>query len=193
MFKISEKPWDNMNLVYDGVMAGHGFKYLEKNYLVIYEEYISKKDEILMKYEKDGNWDKYIEIETYNRLFIILGCAMIELWVNSFGIQLLNEKYYQKNIERMGIIEKIKILLAIHKKIEMEDNDIIKNIRKLFDYRNSLVHPKAKKVTSKNIEKYAFNPYNFNNDDYIFVKQTLKDAQIYFHENEIMPNDIDYI
>ena len=163
MYKIPINPWDNMSFIFDSVMAGEAFSYLEKRFNKIYENFISEKEQILKKYEEDRDWERYAEIEIYNDLFIILGCAMIELWVNSFGINLLTEDYYHKNIERMSIIEKIGILAAIHKREEINDNnETIRNIRKLFDWRNRLVHPKAKRMNEKLIIDLAFDPNKRN-------------------------------
>ena len=179
-------PLGDLNIVYDGVMSGKAFSYLEKKFNKIYKNFISEKENILKKWEEDGNWEKYIEISIYNDLFIILGCAMIELWVNSFGVYLLNEDYYHKSIERRGIIEKIRILTAIHKRIEITDNnECIKNIRKIFDWRNSLVHPKAKSLTKRRLEDFIFDPNNIDDEQYQFVKKTLNDTYNFFMENEI--------
>jgi|TergutMp193P3_1026864.scaffolds.fasta_scaffold02393_11 hypothetical protein len=194
MYKIPIDPWENMSLIADAVMAGEAFSYLENDFIKIYERFYLEKEQILRNYEEERNWERYIEISIYNSLFIILGCAMIELWVNSFGIHLLNEDYYHKNIERMGIIEKIKILIAIHKKEEIDDsNENIKNIRKLFDRRNGLVHPKAKRLEESLMEDLAFDPKKIDNKDYLFVKKTLKDTQKFFKDNEIIPYFIDHI
>ena len=194
MYKIPINPWDNMGFIFDSVMAGEAFSYLEKRFNKIYENFISEKEQILKKYEEDRDWERYAEIEIYNDLFIILGCAMIELWVNSFGINLLTEDYYHKNIERMSIVEKIRILVAIHKREEINDNnETIRNIRKLFDWRNRLVHPKAKRMNEKLIIDLAFDPNKMNDDTYQFVKTTLKDVYKFFEENEVVPDKINYI
>jgi len=194
MYKIPINPWDNMGLIFDSVMAGEAFSYLEKKFIKIYEKFISEKEQILRKYEEERDWERYTEIAIYNDLFIILSCAMIELWVNSFGIHLLNEDYYHKNIERMSIVEKIGILVAIHKREEINDNnETIKNIRKLFDWRNRLVHPKAKRMKKKLLNDLAFDPNKMNDDSYQFVKTTLKDVYKFFEENEIVPDKVNYI
>jgi hypothetical protein len=188
MYKIPNEPWKNINMVYDAVMTGKAFSYLEKDFNKIYEKFILEKEQIFKKYEEDGNWERYTEIAIYNDLFIILGCAMIEFWVNSFGIHLLNEEYYKKNIERLNIVEKIRILIAIHKRKEIDDNnENVKNIRELFENRNSLVHPKAKRLKVDKMGEFVFEPNKVNNDDYLFVKKTLKNVHNFFKENEIVP------
>ena len=194
MYKIPIDPWEDMSLIADAVMAGEAFSYLENDFIKIYELFYLEKEQILRNYEEERNLERYIEISIYNSLFIILGCAMIELWINSFGIHLLNEDYYHKNIERMGIVEKIKILIAIHKKEEIDDNnENIKNIRKLFDSRNGLVHPKAKRLKESLMEDLAFDPKKIDNKDYLFVKKTLRDTQKFFKDNEIISYFIDHI
>ena len=194
MSKIPVDPWENMSLIYDSVMAGKAFLYLEKDFNKIYEIFILEKEQILKIYQEDGNWDRYLEIAIYSNLFVILGCAMIELWVNSFGIHLLDEEYYHKNIERMGIVEKIRILFAIHKREMIDDNnENIKNIRKLFDRRNSLVHPKAKRFKEERIKDMLFDPGKVDDEDYQFVKKTITDVQKFFMDNEIIPYRIHYI
>jgi hypothetical protein len=194
LHKIPNDPWENMSLITDAIMAGEAFSYLEKIFIKEYECFCIEKEQILKNYNEERNLDRYLEISIYNDLFIILGCAMIELWVNSFGIHLLNEDYYHKNIERMGIIEKIKILIAIHKKEEIDDNnEIIKDIRKLFDSRNRLVHPKAKRFKESLIEDLAFDPKKIDNKDYLFVKKTLKKTHKFFKDNDIIPYFIEHI
>jgi hypothetical protein len=188
MYKIPNEPWENINMVYDAVMTGKAFSYLEKDFNNIYEKFILEKEQIFKKHEEDGDWERYTEIAIYNDLFIILGCAMIEFWVNSFGIHLLNEEYYKKNIERLSIVEKIRILIAIHKREEIDDNnENVKNIRELFENRNSLIHPKAKRPKVDKMEEFVFEPNKVNNDDYLFVKKTLKNVYNFFKENEIVP------
>jgi hypothetical protein len=187
MYKIPINPWDNVNMLFDSVMAGEAFSYLEKSFIKIYEDFILEREQIKKIWEEDNNWEKYVEISIYNNLFIILGCAMIELWVNSFGIHLLNEDYYHKNIEKISIIEKIRILFAIHKREEInDDNECIKNIRKLFEWRNRLVHPKAKKLIKRRIKDSVFDPNKVDDKNYQFVKKTLKDTHDFFIENGIV-------
>jgi hypothetical protein len=194
MINIPNNPWENMNLTYDSVMSGSAFLYFEKQFIVVYEKFENEREEILKQYDIDHNWDRFQEIQIYNHLFTILGCAMIELWINSFGIHLLTSEYYHKNVERIGIIEKIKVLTAIHKhEIFENENETIKNIRKLFDERNSFIHPKGKQFNQENMAEFAFCPENTSNEEYLFVKTTLSETHKLFKDIGIIESYIDWI
>jgi hypothetical protein len=72
------------------------------------------------------------------------------------------------------------------------DNDTDKGIN--YIWRNNLVHPKAKRLTTKMMVKdNAFDPNKIDNTDYQFVKKTLQDVYKFFEENEIVPNKINWL
>lgn len=50
-----------------------------------------------------------------------------------------------------------KFLLSTYYALRLDhNNEFIKSIRKVFDQRNALVHPKTKEIDFKNIENYAY-------------------------------------
>ena len=73
-------------------------------------------------------------------------CAMAaEALLNFYGVVRLGESFYKRNIERIGIIPKLEILIGIcDGKLFPKDAEISGVIRRLSERRNSLVHPKAK-------------------------------------------------
>lgn len=73
-------------------------------------------------------------------------CAMAaEALLNFYGVVRLGESFYKRNIERIGIIPKLEILIGIcDGKLLPKDAEISGVIRRLSERRNSLVHPKAK-------------------------------------------------
>lgn len=76
-------------------------------------------------------------------------CMAVEAFLNFYGVNRLGEKYYKHNLERLGISEKLKILITICTQEIIEDQDeIVQLVRRMFDRRNSLAHPKAKELTS---------------------------------------------
>jgi hypothetical protein len=73
-------------------------------------------------------------------------CAMaVEALLNFYGVVRLGESFYKRNIERIGMIPKLEILIGIcDGKLLTKDAEISGVIRRLSERRNSLVHPKAK-------------------------------------------------
>jgi hypothetical protein len=77
----------------------------------------------------------------------IFACMAVEAFLNLYGVQRLGEKFYKRNLERLGISEKLKILVTMCTQEILEDEDETTQIaRRMFDRRNSLVHPKAKEI-----------------------------------------------
>jgi hypothetical protein len=126
----------------------------------ICDEYHQKKeqlaksgtDELEISHELDSIRDK--AFQEYVSL-IVFACMAFEGFLNYYGVKKLGESFYKKNIERLGITEKLSAILAICRGILIEStSDFLQNARGLFDKRNSLVHPKAKEITSDNIHEY---------------------------------------
>ncbi|WKZ43643.1 MAG: hypothetical protein QY302_16235 [Anaerolineales bacterium] len=77
----------------------------------------------------------------------IFACMAVEAFLNLYGVKRLSEKFYKRNLERLGISEKLKILITMCTQEILEDEDEITQIaRRMFDRRNSLVHPKTKEI-----------------------------------------------
>lgn len=86
---------------------------------------------------------------------IVFACMAFEGFVNYYGVKKLGQSFYKRNIERLGITEKLSAILAICGGILIEPTStLIQNARSLFDKRNSLVHPKTKEITSDNVREY---------------------------------------
>ena len=114
----------------------------------------------------------FFEFILYHNLLEVIACTSIESMVNSAGINILSENYYKKNLERSNILIKIKLLIAITSKVEIEDdNKFIKIIENMFNRRNSLVHPKSKQVSNVNLHEYASDTFNINDAD---IKELVK-------------------
>jgi hypothetical protein len=81
-------------------------------------------------------------------------CMAIEAFLNFYGVVRLGEEFYKRNCERLGITEKLEILLAACENVLLEKgSEISRLLRKMFDRRNSLVHPKTKELTHLSLEQ----------------------------------------
>lgn len=86
----------------------------------------------------------------------LFACMTIEAFLNHYGVKRLGEAYYKRNIERVGITEKLSILiLACLGSVIKNDVELIKKTRALFDARNRLVHPKSREMDFGNLHQYA--------------------------------------
>lgn len=77
----------------------------------------------------------------------ILCCMAVEAFLNYYGVKCIGEAFYKRNYERLGITEKLMIVLATSKGILLPlDSDLTKLVQTMFDRRNALVHHKAKEI-----------------------------------------------
>lgn len=174
-----ENPWENTNFLINNAVSFDGFFYLKK---VFYEKLKSFNDKYFIPKSKIEEMKQYeilsplyFEVSLYHNLMQIIACTTIESVVNSFGIHVFSEAYYKENMERNPIVTKIKLLIAYTNKIELNNDDLeLKKITKLFDKRNSLVHPKAKKITNKNMGLYAI---DYSKCDDKYVKDLVSDFE----------------
>ncbi len=87
----------------------------------------------------------------------LFSCMAIEGFVNFYGTKRLGQDLFKPILERIGITEKLSLIyLVCFEKRILPSEQLIKDIRKIFDQRNSLVHPKTKEVTSENFQKYLY-------------------------------------
>jgi len=87
---------------------------------------------------------------------LLFACMTLEGFINHYGVRRLGESFYKRNLERVGITEKVSILIlaCCHKSIE-QDNDLIKKTRDLFDARNRLVHPKSREIYFGTLDEFV--------------------------------------
>ncbi|WP_171956528.1 hypothetical protein [Stenotrophomonas maltophilia] len=80
-------------------------------------------------------------------------CMALEGFLNAYGVRRLGERFYQQNLERVGITEKLAILgLCCRQWTITPDSDAYRDFRQLFDDRNRLVHPKTREVRWDKLE-----------------------------------------
>jgi hypothetical protein len=77
----------------------------------------------------------------------IFACMAVESFLNFYGVNQLGEDFYKRNFERLSPNQKLEalIVVSVHLSLEKED-EICKVVRRMFDQRNRLVHPKAKQI-----------------------------------------------
>lgn len=77
----------------------------------------------------------------------LFSCMAVEAFLNLYGVKRLGQDFYKQNIERVGITEKLEILIAIgQQELLAGGNKLTKLVRSMFDRRNQLVHPKTKEI-----------------------------------------------
>jgi hypothetical protein len=79
-------------------------------------------------------------------LIHLLACMSIEAFLNHYGVTRTGEEFFRKNCERLSPSQKTAVLLlAATGSPPADDAEILKLVRRMFELRNSFVHPKAKK------------------------------------------------
>ena len=75
-------------------------------------------------------------------------CAMcVEALLNFYGVIRLGEAFYKRNFERLGIIPKLELLVAVcDNRLLAKGAEISVVLRRLAENRNALVHPKSREV-----------------------------------------------
>lgn len=84
-------------------------------------------------------------------------CMALEGFINFYGTKRLGEKTYKRLLERLGITEKIALIYLLCFEVNLDaKNDIIRNVRAIFDQRNALVHPKTKEFNPDNLDNFLY-------------------------------------
>ena len=77
----------------------------------------------------------------------IYAAMSVEAFLNFYGVVRLGEAVFRDNLQRVGVTEKLTLLLAMCDGVELErDSELWRTVRGLFDRRNALVHPKAREL-----------------------------------------------
>src|SRR5690349_14750711 len=85
----------------------------------------------------------------------LFACMTVESFLNYYGVQKLGEQYYKRNLERLGISQKLETLIAISTQELLDEKDeIVTTVRRMFERRNRLAHPKSKEITID--DKFVF-------------------------------------
>jgi hypothetical protein len=114
--------------------------------------YQDRGPEIPWEYEDPELSEKSQRAVQDEHVTLLYCCMAVESFLNYYGVIKFGEKYFKRNLERQGIKEKVSnIVLAVSGKCIEPTDDIYKEVRTLFDARNSLVHPKTKELNSENI------------------------------------------
>jgi len=107
----------------------------------------------LVRHETDALWNRCYRSAVSSHLF---GCIAFEGFLNFYGVKRLGEEFYKRQIERLGITEKVPVLILSCRGLLLEaDSAILTNVRHLFDARNKLVHPKAREIDLSRIHDYV--------------------------------------
>lgn len=90
---------------------------------------------------------EFSQLNEFSTATQIFSCMAIESFLNFYGVNQLGEDFYKRNFERLSPNQKLETLIAVsvHLSLEKED-EICKVVRRMFDQRNRLVHPKSKQI-----------------------------------------------
>ena len=107
----------------------------------------------LMHHTDDLHTDAY-RAATSAHLYV---CMAIEGFINFYGVKRLGETYYKRVLERVGITEKLMLLYLLCFDCKLDPNeDVVKSIRRVFDQRNALVHPKTKEFNPEKASQFNY-------------------------------------
>lgn len=77
----------------------------------------------------------------------VFSAMTVEAFLNYYGVVRLGRDYFKAHLQRVGVTEKLALLLASCDRVFLSPTDTLWVVtRKLFDRRNELVHPKALEV-----------------------------------------------
>jgi hypothetical protein len=90
---------------------------------------------------------EFSQLNEFSTATQIFSCMAIESFLNFYGVNQLGEDFYKRNFERLSSNQKPEALIAVSVHLSLEkDDEICKVVRRMFDQRNRLVHPKAKQI-----------------------------------------------
>ena len=76
----------------------------------------------------------------------LLACMAVEAFLNHYGVVRMTEEFFRKNCERLSPAQKTALLLLTSTGQPLADDaELLKLVRRMFELRNSFVHPKAKR------------------------------------------------
>lgn len=87
----------------------------------------------------------------------LYACMALEGFLNLYGVRRLGEGFYQRNIERLGITEKLAVIgVCCNQWYVDNSSQVVKDFRSLFDIRNGFVHPKTKVYRGDRIGQHLY-------------------------------------
>jgi hypothetical protein len=110
----------------------------------IWKELQSASEGRLLKQALDkytGKLEDYCVLAASAQMY----CAMAaEAVLNFYGVSRLGEIFYKRNVERLAVVKKFEVLMAICEgDLYSNDNDLSAVLQRIASRRNNLVHPKA--------------------------------------------------
>ena len=91
------------------------------------------------------------QLDDFSKATQIFACMAVEFFLNFYGVACIGEEFYKRNLEKLSASQKLENLIALSKHEVLENGgEISKIVRRMFDRRNQLVHPKAKQDIGAN-------------------------------------------
>jgi len=87
----------------------------------------------------------------------IYACMALEGFLNLYGVRRLGERFYQRYLERAGIMEKLALVGTCCGQWNIDEHpQAERDFREIFEARNRLVHPKTKEFRPDRIESNLY-------------------------------------
>lgn len=103
--------------------------------------------------KREGAWrrlpsrEAIEEVSLLSDSTLMYSCLAVEEFLNYYGVVRLGEQFYTANYERLGIVPKVATVLATCTgRLIAKAAEIRQVVQRLFDRRNSLVHPKTREA-----------------------------------------------
>ena len=130
------------------------------------------------------------KLTTLSTSIEVMCCMSIESFLNHYGMFRLGAEFYKRNIERLGPVQKLETILALSQgKLLRADSKICKLVRKLFDRRNQLVHPKSAEYL---VHNFNLKP-NQNYDPVATAQHAITNADNFFSQISKLDNKAETI
>lgn len=106
----------------------------------------------LKKLEKPANQDTFpLEIvHEYGLLYsasIVFAAMAVEGFLNYYGVRRFGDDFYRRNYERLSAAQKVSAIVATCiGSLLPDDAEVLTVVRRLFEARNALVHPKVREL-----------------------------------------------
>lgn len=140
-------------------LAKYSRVHIYSHFLEISEEHQGRHQvfnkEADIEYDKSCEWqsEKYYQLradaQKSGYIAIVFSAMYIESAVYDFGAIYLGDNYVLKHVDKLNITSKIIVLLKLATGRDLNtDGQAYEHLKKLFEYRNELVHSKSKPLMS---------------------------------------------
>lgn len=125
------------------------------------------------------------EFICWRRLSVIWACSTIEAFINTEGTVWLGEDFYKDNLERLTTRQKIYTLYAFKYHARLPRKlERLGHVDRLFQLRNSLVHPKTREVR-KEVTRQDSDTYELYTMEFEHLRKVIRTVTNLFEPDGI--------